>query len=530
MLQQSFAFLTASDASSGADGSQPVQPLEDGRVIAPMMRILASTEKDTVLHRALQASRVLGSSKKEGAAVSSGAETDEYPVDALRAWISTLAASATKSGGFNLQLLLVLVKLLLSLIEERVQPGGTLSESSKAFDSLSSSDFLPILRQRIPSRECIERQLQLVRKNENIRQFAGEPRLCIALGQPEMLSRDAVTGGELAGFVSSVSIRANASYYEVVIDTLPSTAAGEKLRFGWAVCGSEFSNDTRLLGADKNSWAFNKELMQKFHDANAVKAEREKASSNSAGEQKRATTEPAAEPAGRPEPRDDASQEEAEMQSLFDLFDDSDAALAAQKARHVEYGGFPCGEGADEAGAQQRRQPWKAGDVLGSVLDCEHRLIRFYVNGKEVANSAFEGVEIPPSGLTPAFSVPAGVALQFNFGDKPFKFVAEGFHIPAAIVAPAVARTPAAAEDGETKSEQPTEAQETKAPEPLGTGGRPLLTIREAVRTTSVHFDGNAWVTVPSDTPLKLGSGVTISACVQLTTEDQQPDKYVPQL
>ena len=84
---------------------------------------------------------------------------------------------------------------------------------------------------------------------------------------------------------------------------------------------------------------------------------------------------------------------------------------------------------------------WRAGDVVGSMLDVGRREIRFWLNGQDLGR-AFENVPIAErdgldgevEGLRPAASLNTGQKAFFNFGHVPFQYLPDpSTFLPAGI-------------------------------------------------------------------------------------------------
>ncbi|PKA56782.1 E3 ubiquitin-protein ligase RKP [Apostasia shenzhenica] len=74
-------------------------------------------------------------------------------------------------------------------------------------------------------------------------------------------------------------------------------------------------------------------------------------------------------------------------------------------------------------------QSWVVGDVIGCCIDLDTDVISFYRNGVSLG-MAFDEIRKmrPHIGYYPAISLSEGESCQLNFGSRPFKYPADGFH------------------------------------------------------------------------------------------------------
>jgi hypothetical protein len=76
---------------------------------------------------------------------------------------------------------------------------------------------------------------------------------------------------------------------------------------------------------------------------------------------------------------------------------------------------------------------WRAGDVIGVLLDLSRGELRYSINGAD-QGSAFMGLHLEaPTGLYPVASLNAGQAVRFNFGHSAFHHLSEASNILGAV-------------------------------------------------------------------------------------------------
>jgi len=276
------------------DASMPSSILHP-LLFGSMLRIIAETEKDTVLSRALQSLSYLKGSSSSGSssnsnssssssssrgAQSTGGGSGSKVAKAKKKEMEDLSPTELSSELLkflnlvvqqaDLRTLLVLIKLLLSLWEAR-KDLSKLRVPMPLWKSLMHTNVL--------AKRDFERALSREKEMIRLKTFESVARILLHSGKPSKLTQLEVQG-KAVGIVNGISIKPLSSerYFEV---TLKGGSKISGVRIGWTVCDADVSTSANggnaQLGDSNDCWVYDGMSGFLFHNAKAIREARKAA-------------------------------------------------------------------------------------------------------------------------------------------------------------------------------------------------------------------------------------------------------------